>query len=154
MAEHLASLRLKLHERKCRVFPASCGTEFLGYRVFADHRWLRASSLKLLRRKMRTLQERYAAGEMSLDRVGASVRSWIAHASHADTWSLREDVLRRHALAGGQAEHQSRALRGGNWNNNENNCRVSNRNNNSPTNWNNNNGFRCASTPACRSLAE
>jgi len=33
-------------------------------------------------------------------------------------------------------------LRGGNWNNNANNCRVTNRNNNNPYNSNNNNGFR------------
>ncbi len=33
-------------------------------------------------------------------------------------------------------------LRGGSWNNNATNCRVSNRNNNTPSNRNNNNGFR------------
>ncbi|MBK7409857.1 MAG: hypothetical protein IPJ40_18510 [Saprospirales bacterium] len=33
-------------------------------------------------------------------------------------------------------------LRGGSWNNNTRNCRVSNRNNNNPDNRNNNNGFR------------
>ena len=36
--------------------------------------------------------------------------------------------------------------RGGNWNNNANNCRVANRNNNSPGNENNNLGFRLVST--------
>jgi len=35
-------------------------------------------------------------------------------------------------------------LRGGSWNNNAQNCRVANRNNNSPANRNNNNGFRLA----------
>jgi len=34
------------------------------------------------------------------------------------------------------------SLRGGSWNNNDNNCRVANRNNNNPDNRNNNNGFR------------
>jgi len=38
-----------------------------------------------------------------------------------------------------------RGLRGGSWNNNENNLRSSNRNNNNPDNENNNNGFRIAS---------
>jgi len=36
--------------------------------------------------------------------------------------------------------------RGGNWNNNANNCRVANRNNTSPGNENNNLGFRLVST--------
>lgn len=35
-------------------------------------------------------------------------------------------------------------LRGGSWNNNDNNCRVANRNNNNPDNRNNNNGLRVA----------
>ena len=35
-------------------------------------------------------------------------------------------------------------LRGGSWNNNENNVRAANRNRNEPTNRNNNIGFRCA----------
>jgi hypothetical protein len=35
--------------------------------------------------------------------------------------------------------------RGGSWNNNARNCRVSNRNNNEPDNRNNNLGFRLAS---------
>jgi len=35
-------------------------------------------------------------------------------------------------------------VRGGSWNNNPQNLRVSNRNNNSPANRNNNVGFRCA----------
>ena len=38
-----------------------------------------------------------------------------------------------------------RVLRGGSWNNNPNNIRAANRNNNKPTNTNNNIGFRCLS---------
>lgn len=37
-------------------------------------------------------------------------------------------------------------LRGGSWNNNDNNCRVANRNRNNRNNSNNNNGFRFANT--------
>jgi hypothetical protein len=36
----------------------------------------------------------------------------------------------------------NRVIRGGSWNNNPQNCRVANRNNNSPDNRNNNIGFR------------
>jgi len=38
----------------------------------------------------------------------------------------------------------ARVLRGGSWNNNDNNLRAANRNNNEPTNRNNNVGFRCS----------
>ena len=42
-------------------------------------------------------------------------------------------------------------IRGGSWNNNPQNLRSANRNNNTPTKRNNNNGFRCAKT-LCRRL--
>jgi len=38
----------------------------------------------------------------------------------------------------------ARVVRGGSWNNNENNLRAAYRNRNNPANENNNNGFRCA----------
>ena len=38
---------------------------------------------------------------------------------------------------------QKMVIRGGSWNNNDNNLRVANRNKNNPTNDNNNIGFRC-----------
>ncbi|MFH1709420.1 MAG: SUMF1/EgtB/PvdO family nonheme iron enzyme, partial [Planctomycetota bacterium] len=40
----------------------------------------------------------------------------------------------------------NRVLRGGSWNNNDDNLRCANRNNNKPADTNNNNGFRLAST--------
>jgi formylglycine-generating enzyme required for sulfatase activity len=53
-------------------------------------------------------------------------------------------------LAGEPGRPPSRVLRGGSWNNTAQNLRSANRNNNSPGNRNNNNGFRVASTPAAR----
>src|SRR5271167_1659621 len=44
----------------------------------------------------------------------------------------------------------SRVLRGGSFNNQASNVRSANRNNNVPTNRNNNNGFRVASTLPCQ----
>ncbi|HEX37421.1 MAG TPA: hypothetical protein ENG70_00945 [Candidatus Cloacimonetes bacterium] len=46
----------------------------------------------------------------------------------------------------GIEQKRNRVLRGGSWNNNDNNCRVANRNNNNPDNSNNNNGFRFVNT--------
>ena len=45
---------------------------------------------------------------------------------------------------GRQTAGESRVLRGGNWNNDSGNLTASNRNDNSPTNENNNVGFRVA----------
>jgi hypothetical protein len=45
--------------------------------------------------------------------------------------------------------HIGLALRGGSWNNNQNNARVSGRNNNHPNNKWNNYGFRVCLAPHC-----
>ena len=47
----------------------------------------------------------------------------------------------------GASSGQYRVLRGGSWNNNARNCRSSNRDNNTPSNRNNNNGFRVVCLP-------
>ena len=47
-------------------------------------------------------------------------------------------------MTGQQTAGESRLIRGGNWNNTSGNLASSNRNNNSPTNENNNVGFRVA----------
>jgi len=111
-AAYLATLRLKLHETKCRVFPVKSGVEFLGYRVFPDHRSLRRSNLKVLRDRMRRLQEEYADGLIEIEKVRQSVRSWIAHASHADTYGLRRAVLRQCAFVRGQVGKRRPGLAG------------------------------------------
>ena len=59
----------------------------------------------------------------------------------------------RAALAGGQADG-SRVLRGGSWNNNQNNARCAYRNNNHPDNRNNNTGFRLVVAHGCRDWPE
>ena len=35
----------------------------------------------------------YAAGELSRDTLDASVRGWVAHADHGDTWGLRRSIF-------------------------------------------------------------
>jgi hypothetical protein len=46
----------------------------------------------------------------------------------------------------GALQGSNRVQRGGSWNNNPQNCRVANRNNNTPDNRNNNIGFRLLNT--------
>jgi len=53
-------------------------------------------------------------------------------------------VLRLIDKKGLSVEGSNRVNRGGSWNNNAQNCRVSYRNNNTPDNRNNNLGFRIA----------
>lgn len=84
--------------RKTQVFPVTNGKggrslDFLGYRIWPTHRKLRKSSIQRITRSLTRLQRKYATGEISLDDVRSVVHSWLAHASHADTYGLRVKIL-------------------------------------------------------------
>ena len=94
MAAYLAQhLRLQLHEHKCQISPVKTGTDFLGYRVFPTHRLLRQTSVTRARRRLRRLQQDYAAGDISQEAVKHSVQSWLGHVKHADTYGLRRAIF-------------------------------------------------------------
>ncbi|MCG8348302.1 MAG: reverse transcriptase/maturase family protein [Chloroflexales bacterium] len=94
--ERAARLRLTLHPVKTRIYAAEEGVEFVGYRLFRDHRRLRRDNVRLFVRRLRRQQRAYRAGRLPADRLHASLQSWIAHAKHADTYRLRSRLLRAH----------------------------------------------------------
>jgi len=87
------TLRLELHPRKSPVFPAQVGIDFCGFRIYPTHRRLRRSSVRRFVRRFRRQREAYQRGELSLEEMSHSVRSWIAHAAHGDTWRLRRRLF-------------------------------------------------------------
>ncbi|MFQ6043040.1 MAG: reverse transcriptase domain-containing protein [Candidatus Poribacteria bacterium] len=97
MREFLFGLRLRLHENKTQVFPAKEGTDFLGYRIFPTHARVRKSNVHRFKRRLKRFQAAYASGEITLKDVENSIRSWLAHAAHADSYQLRRQLM-SHAI--------------------------------------------------------
>ncbi|MBA3945513.1 MAG: RNA-dependent DNA polymerase [Herpetosiphonaceae bacterium] len=93
IAQFLHGLRLLLHERKTQIYPVATGIPFLGFRLYPTHRRLKRPNLVRFKRRMRALMQEYHSGHLPLDRVTASVRGWVAHAVHGDTYRLRSRVL-------------------------------------------------------------
>lgn len=95
------ALRLKTNA-KTQVFPVGTvfgrALDFLGYRIWPTHRKLRRSSISRISRTLKTLQRRYRDGGIGLERVAQSVRSWLAHAGHADAHGLKSKLLQRFAF--------------------------------------------------------
>lgn len=91
--EKLASLRLRLHEDCARVYPTASGIPFLGFRLYPDHRRLKRRKVVLYRRRLRRLLGQYASGGVSFAQLDASLRGWINHVEHGDTWGLRRSML-------------------------------------------------------------
>lgn len=89
----LADLRLSLHPHKCHVMPTQEGVPFLGFRLFAGHRRLLASSLRRARRRLKQQRQAMANGELTPQQFRRSLASWIGHVGHGDTWQLRRQLL-------------------------------------------------------------
>ncbi len=94
IAEFLATcLRLSLHPRKSVVFPTRVGMDFCGFILFADHRRLRRSSIRRFVRRFKRQRQAYRLGLLSFEKMTQSVRCWLVHASHGNTWRLRWRLL-------------------------------------------------------------
>lgn len=94
MGAKLAELRLVLHNRKTQIYPVATGMPFLGFRLFPAYRRLKRPNIVRFKRRMRALFGQYAAGEVPMDRVQASINGWVAHARHGSTYRLRAQLLR------------------------------------------------------------
>ena len=93
LADFCASLRVRLHARKCFVAPVLNEFTFLGYRIFPGYRRLDASNVKRARRRFRRYDQEVRSGTRRIEQVQSCVQSWVAHAQHAKTYRLREQML-------------------------------------------------------------
>ncbi len=91
-------LRLVLHPKKSLVYPVKVAVDFCGFRIYPTHRRLRRSSLRRFVRRFRRQREAYQQGDMTLEEMTTSVRAWIAHAEHGDTWRLRARIFADYPL--------------------------------------------------------
>jgi hypothetical protein len=72
--------------------------DFCGFRIYPTHRRLRRSSLRRFVRRFRRQREAYRRGQLTLEEMTTSVRAWIAHAEHGDTWRLRARIFADYPL--------------------------------------------------------
>ena len=91
----LEKRRLRLHPRKTVVLPTHEPATFLGFVLLPDgRRRLPEDNIRRFRNRLRGLRDRWRHGTVTEDEVTRRVRSWIAHAEHANTWRLRHAIFR------------------------------------------------------------
>jgi RNA-directed DNA polymerase len=93
VSEFLNTLRLMLHPAKSVVYPVRSGIPFLGFRLWPAHRRLKRANVRAFVRRLRQQRQAYARGELPFDDMNSSVQSWVAHASHGDTYRLRTRIF-------------------------------------------------------------
>jgi retron-type reverse transcriptase len=93
IATFLATLRLTLHPRKTRVMPVAAGVPFLGFVHRPGRVRIKRDAITRFRRRMRRYRRAFSEGALGVDRLSASVRSWVAHAAYGQTYRLRSAIL-------------------------------------------------------------
>lgn len=86
-------LQLDLHPNKAEIFPIKNGVTFLGYHVFNSHRRIQKSNINRFLNRMKLKQFEYANNKIKLKDITQSIKAWIGHSAHADTYHLREDLF-------------------------------------------------------------
>lgn len=87
------NLALKMNSRTA-IFSVSSGINFLGYRIWSTHRWLRRQSIRRFRQKLEAFSALYEQGQLCWKDFQTSIASWLAHARHADTYNLRRQLFK------------------------------------------------------------
>lgn len=142
---------LEVKGERTVVAPETEGLAFLGLRIFPGGWRFQRARLLRTRRKFRLRERQYLAGEID----GRKLAMCAAAADGGSRWYGFKGILQSSGLledegilAGGEGAESgsNRVNRGGSWNNTASNCRSAYRNSNTPSNRNNNNGFRLVST--------
>ena len=92
--EKLAELRLRINPDKYRLLPTRLGVDFVGFVSFSDgRRKVRTANVRAFKSRLRRQLWQARRGRAPFSKVSESVRSWVAHTAHAQSWRLRRDVF-------------------------------------------------------------
>lgn len=94
--EQMDALKLELNG-KTAIFPLKNGINFLGFHTYLDSGGgvimkLRRDSIDRMKARIRAWRVDYPAGKVSQNKILTSWRAWDAHASHGDTYTLRQKI--------------------------------------------------------------
>jgi len=91
---YLGRQRLEIHPDKYRLCRSSEGVDFCGFVVRGDGRIrVRRASVRRFQQKLRQRKWQGRRGECMTSDVRATVRAWVGHAAHAQSWHLRREVF-------------------------------------------------------------
>ena len=85
-------LKLELHPKKADIFPVDRSVDFLGYRIFRNHRLLRKSTVKRFIKRVKIYRKRMENTLMTEEKFNQSLDSWLAYARFGNSWRLRQNL--------------------------------------------------------------
>lgn len=94
-------LNTELHlvlNHKTRVFPASHGIDFAGYRHWTNYKLPRKRNVKKAKLRFKKISSRYAKGKSSFEEARSVVASFVGYMRHCKGWRSSGSVLERLVL--------------------------------------------------------
>lgn len=88
------NLSLELND-KSRYYPSSMGVNFCGYRIFTTHKLLRVSSKKKIKSNVKKWNKLWKKNKLDFKETSLSLNSWLGHASHCNSYNLRQKIINR-----------------------------------------------------------
>ena len=86
------SMRLTLHPKKANIFPITLGVDFLGYRIFNNHRLARKSTVKRFLKNVKIKLKKHESGIINFDKLMESFNSWESYMSYANSHALKKSL--------------------------------------------------------------
>jgi RNA-directed DNA polymerase len=94
--EKIDELRLAIHPDKYRLLRTADGVDFVGFVNFPNgRRKLKKDNVRRFERRLSRMKFEASRGEREWAQVTRGVQSWVAHASHAQSYRLRCSLLGR-----------------------------------------------------------
>lgn len=82
------NLKLKLHTEKSRIVLLKVGVDFVGFRIFPNHKLLRKRNIRNIFGKIKS----YENNELTFTQIFNSYRGWRGYAQLANTYKLRAKI--------------------------------------------------------------
>ena len=88
----LSKYRLKLHNKKTKIFRTSTGISFLGQRIFQDFSLLRKENVRKVKKRLLKKYKLLQNNEIEKEEFVNSYIAWYGHAKNANTFLLRTKI--------------------------------------------------------------
>lgn len=101
LAEIQAFIVWELHlalNHKTRIFPASHGVDFAGYRHWSGYKLPRKRNVRRAKKRFAGLTRCFAAGKVDLDTVRSCVASFVGYMKHCKGWRSAGSALSKLVL--------------------------------------------------------
>ncbi len=87
------NLKIELHPEKSSILKLNQNFNFLGFRIFSNHKLVRKRNWKIFKRKLGFLCQQYDLGLIDYDKIYDFLEGWLAYTKHANTYKLRKKII-------------------------------------------------------------